>query len=68
MPCGRFSGRWEEWQLELYGFMLRYHRALLSRNDHIAEQSGAPNAVTSTSIPSPGPEGAEPKPACDRGS
>jgi Xaa-Pro aminopeptidase len=25
------SGRWEPWQLELYGFILRYHRALLSR-------------------------------------
>jgi Xaa-Pro aminopeptidase len=25
------SGRWESWQLELYGFILRYHRALLSR-------------------------------------
>jgi Xaa-Pro aminopeptidase len=25
------SGRWEAWQLELYGFILRYHRALLSR-------------------------------------
>jgi Xaa-Pro aminopeptidase len=25
------SGRWELWQLELYGFILRYHRALLSR-------------------------------------
>jgi Xaa-Pro aminopeptidase len=25
------SGRWEPWQLELYGFIVRYHRALLSR-------------------------------------
>ena len=25
------SGRWEPWQLELYGFILRYHRALLAR-------------------------------------
>ncbi|MEI7759471.1 MAG: Xaa-Pro peptidase family protein [Thermoleophilia bacterium] len=25
------SGRWEDWQLELYGFILRYHYALLSR-------------------------------------
>jgi Xaa-Pro aminopeptidase len=25
------SGRWESWQLELYGFIARYHRALLSR-------------------------------------
>ena len=25
------SGRWEPWQLELYGFIFRYHRALLSR-------------------------------------
>ena len=25
------SGRWEDWQLELYGFILRYHVALLER-------------------------------------
>jgi Xaa-Pro aminopeptidase len=25
------SGRWEPWQLELYEFIVRYHRALLSR-------------------------------------
>ena len=25
------SGRWEDWQLELYGFILRYHSALLAR-------------------------------------
>jgi len=25
------SGEWEGWQLELYGFILRYHRALLAR-------------------------------------
>ncbi len=25
------SGTWEDWQLELYGFILRYHRALLER-------------------------------------
>lgn len=25
------SGRWEDWQLELYGFILRYHTALLAR-------------------------------------
>lgn len=25
------SGRWEPWQRELYGFILTYHRALLSR-------------------------------------
>ena len=25
------SGRWEDWQLELYGFILRYHYALLER-------------------------------------
>ena len=25
------SGTWEGWQLELYGFILRYHRALLQR-------------------------------------
>jgi Xaa-Pro aminopeptidase len=25
------SGRWEPWQLELYGFIVRYHRALLAR-------------------------------------
>jgi Xaa-Pro aminopeptidase len=25
------SGQWEPWQLELYGFIVQYHRALLSR-------------------------------------
>jgi Xaa-Pro aminopeptidase len=25
------SGEWEPWQLELYGFIVQYHRALLSR-------------------------------------
>jgi Xaa-Pro aminopeptidase len=25
------SGHWETWQLELYGFIVQYHRALLSR-------------------------------------
>jgi Xaa-Pro aminopeptidase len=25
------SGQWESWQIELYGFIVQYHRALLSR-------------------------------------
>jgi Xaa-Pro aminopeptidase len=55
------SGRWEPWQLELYGFIVQYHRALLSRirvgvtaaavMDDAAAEMGEVFAATSWSAP-----------------
>jgi Xaa-Pro aminopeptidase len=55
------SGEWEAWQLELYGFIVQYHRALLSRirvgvtaddvMDTTAAEMGEVAAATAWSAP-----------------